>query len=181
MIDYDENEMKWINKGISLMAGGSEEDAIKCFDEALKLDNTSPQALTEKGRILTRQGKYIEAIRCFDELIKVYPYVSMGWQNKGMTLFEMGRYNDAIVCFDECLKLDDTPDEHKTWNDKGVAYYNLKDYDKALVCFDEAVKLDKKFVDAWLNRMLTLYVLGRYDEAADSFNQAKLLGWTPNK
>jgi len=179
-IDYEDEDDKWINKGISLLKGGSEEDAIKCFDEALKLDNTSPQALIEKGRILRLKGRYEEAIKCFDELIKAYQYVDMGWQNKGMTLVDMGEYKEAIKCFDESLKLD-TPDEHKTRNDKGFAYYMLKDYDNAIVCLDEALNIDIKFVDAWVHKALTLYQLGKFDESKESINRAISLGWNPNR
>jgi len=48
--------------------------------------------------------------------------------------------------------------------------------DDALAEFDVALRLNPRYVDAVLNRAITLSDLGRGDEAADAFRSAQLLG-----
>ena len=50
---------------------GKYEEAIKCYDEALKLNPKYENAWIHKGNSLNKLGKYEEAIACFDESIQI--------------------------------------------------------------------------------------------------------------
>jgi len=58
----------------------------------------------------------------------------------------------------------------------GLAYAMVGQRDAALVEFDRALALNPRYVDAHLNRAVTLNDLGRGDEAAAAFTAAQGLG-----
>ena len=58
----------------------------------------------------------------------------------------------------------------------GLAFAMLERRDEALASFDRALLLNPRYVDATLNRAITLSDLGRGDEAADAFRAAQTLG-----
>ena len=55
-------EERW-DKGKALYGQGKNDDAVKAFDEAIKLDPNYAAAWIDKGNALTGQGKYDEAIK----------------------------------------------------------------------------------------------------------------------
>jgi tetratricopeptide (TPR) repeat protein len=58
----------------------------------------------------------------------------------------------------------------------GLAYGIVGRREDALAEFDQALALNPRYVDAHLNRALTLNDLGRYEEAAAAFQEAQELG-----
>jgi tetratricopeptide (TPR) repeat protein len=58
----------------------------------------------------------------------------------------------------------------------GLAYSMVGQKEEALAEFDRALGLNPKYVDAHLNRAVTLNELGRYDEAVAAFAAAQRLG-----
>jgi len=58
----------------------------------------------------------------------------------------------------------------------GLAFSMIGQKEEALAEFDRALDLNQRYVDAHLNRAVTLNELGRYDEAAAAFAAAQRLG-----
>jgi len=58
----------------------------------------------------------------------------------------------------------------------GLAHAMVSQREEALAQFDQALKLNPRYVDAQLNRAVTLSDLGRSDEAAKAFADAQELG-----
>ena len=52
---------------------GKYQEAIECYDKALKIDPNHVNALNNKGYLLYNQGKYEEAIESFDKALKIDP------------------------------------------------------------------------------------------------------------
>jgi len=62
------------------------------------------------------------------------------------------------------------------YNILGLAYAMVGQKEEGLAAFDRALKLNARYVDALLNRAVTLSDLGRADEAVAAFAQAQTLG-----
>ena len=54
------------------------DEAIKAYDEAIRLDPKDAGTWGTKGAALAGQGKYEEAIKAFDEAIRLDPDFCLG-------------------------------------------------------------------------------------------------------
>ena len=97
---------------------GKYNEAIKAYDEAIRLDPKHAAAWNNKGIALNNQGKYNEAIEAYDEAIRLDPNYAAAWNNKGIALNNQGKYDEAIKAYDEAIRLD--PNYAAAWNNKGM-------------------------------------------------------------
>ncbi|MEK6831215.1 MAG: tetratricopeptide repeat protein, partial [Thermoproteota archaeon] len=81
-------------------------DAIKAYDQAIKLDPKYREAWNNKGVALFNLGKYEVAIRVYDQAIKLDPNDADVWHNKGIALEKLGKYNEAEKCFAKFKELE---------------------------------------------------------------------------
>ena len=58
--------MAWNNKGAALAVQSKYDEAIKAYDEAIRLDPNDADAWNNKGIALNTQGKYDEAIKAYE-------------------------------------------------------------------------------------------------------------------
>jgi tetratricopeptide (TPR) repeat protein len=96
----------WVNKGMSLDRSGKPEEAMKCFDKALKINPRDPNAWGGKALALYRLGKFREAIPCYDKALDITPENAWAWYNKGVALDNLGRHEEAEECFHEATGID---------------------------------------------------------------------------
>jgi len=124
----------WYNKGVVLHSIKRYEEAIKCFDEATKLNSDHFESWYNKGVVLHSIKRYEEAIKCFDEALKIIKrkenldneMITASLYYKGYAHYQIGkntvsssehkenrrRYEEAIKCFDEAIHyFKPTPDE----------------------------------------------------------------------
>lgn len=160
----------FMRKGNNLSKLGNYGEAIKAYDEAIKLDPTRTIAWNKKGLALYKLGKYSDAIQAYNEAIKVDPKDSDGWYNKGLALLELREFGEAIQAYDEAIRVD--PKDAFSWCDKSVALGYLDKYDEAIQCINEAIKLDPKITIAWENKGYFLIDMGIYEEAIQAFDEA---------
>jgi len=74
---------EWSNKGIALGTLGMNQEAIKCFDKALRINPRIEEVWSNKGHALDNLGQYQEAIKCYDEALRINPRDEECWSNKG--------------------------------------------------------------------------------------------------
>jgi tetratricopeptide (TPR) repeat protein len=56
---------------------------------------------------------------------------------------------------------------------KGNGYYYKNEHNKAIQCYDKAIEIDPNYADAWYNKGVTLYRLGKHnDEAIQCYDKA---------
>ncbi len=159
----------WIGKGDQFGNSGNNEESIRCYDNATKLDPSLATAWNNKGYALDSLGKYEEAITAYDEAIKIDRNYATAWNNKGLILYSLSKYDEAIKAYDEAIRID--RNDTGTWNNKGTALYSLGKYDEAVKAYDEAISIDRNFATALSNKGYALVSLGKYNESVQSFEQ----------
>ncbi|HEY7756750.1 MAG TPA: tetratricopeptide repeat protein [Nitrososphaeraceae archaeon] len=97
-----------IQKGNTMLNSSKYEEALKTFDQVLKIDTSSVDALTGKGLIYNKLGRYEEAITWFDKALSIDPNFVEALYNKADALGELGKYEEAIVWTDKALALEPT-------------------------------------------------------------------------
>jgi tetratricopeptide (TPR) repeat protein len=156
LCDYFMSEKKgttsafWYKKGWALYLQGEYEEAIKCYDKALKIEPKNFITLNNKGLTLYVQGEYEEAIKCYDKALKIEPASSFVLYNKGMALYGQGEYEEAIKCYNKALKIE--PDSSLVLYNKGLALYGQVEYEEAIKCYDKALKIEPDNINI-LNRL----------------------------
>ncbi len=123
----------WFNKGLALYDQGKYDDAIKCFDETVKLDPNYADAWLGKAIALDDLGKYDEAILAYDEAISLDPNNARAWNNKGVALGKQGNTDEAVEAFDEAIRLD--PNYAAARNNKGAVLEALERDTEASTAF----------------------------------------------
>jgi tetratricopeptide (TPR) repeat protein len=164
----------WISKGNILYNQGKYGEAVKAYDEAIKIDPKSASAWFNKGLALDELGKYDEVIKAYDQAIKLEPNEAAAWNNKGNALGELGKYSDAIKAYDQAIKI--YPNEAIYWSNKGGTLNELGKYSEAINACEKAIKLDPNYANSWRNKGNALNALGRYDDAIECLDKAIRLG-----
>ena len=159
-----------INKGSSLDNLGKREEALACYDAALKLDSKSARAWFNKGVTLFGSGRLNDAMACYQRALQLDPNSEQSWSNLGVALKSCGKIDEAIVCYDRALK--HNPRYPQAWVNKGVALRARGEVDQAMSCYDKALKLNPRDATTWVNKGNVLCALKRTTEALACYDQA---------
>lgn len=89
----------WFNEGNKNYNNSNYQEAIECYDLAIKLKPQFKEAWCNKGVALCRLCKYRDAIDAFDQAIIISPDYSNAWRNKGRALRAMGQDDEAKQAF----------------------------------------------------------------------------------
>jgi tetratricopeptide (TPR) repeat protein len=163
----------WYNKGNSFYASGRHEEAIRCYEEAIKINNEFVDAWLNKGSSLFDLGRYEEAIGCYEMLLKINQEYGAAWYNKGNSLSILDRHEEAIGCYEMSLKIN--PDYADAWCNKGVSLSVLGRHKEAIRCYEKSLKIDPEYADAWVNKGSCLYNSGEEEEGMRCIKKAAKL------
>ena len=95
-----------IQNGNTLFNTSEYDKAMTTFDQVLKLDSRSVDALNGKGLVFNNLGKYQEAISLFDMALKIDPNFVDALYNKADALGELGSYEEAFIWTEKALAID---------------------------------------------------------------------------
>ncbi len=105
---FDSNDAwGWRNKGSALYFLGKYDEAIKCYDESIKIDSSNPIVWNNKGLASYYLEKYDEAILAYEHAITIDPSDADAWNSKGNSLNSLGKSDEAKKCYDKAKELED--------------------------------------------------------------------------
>ena len=121
-------------------------DAIRCYDEATRINPIDWGALYNKGLLLEEDYKEAEAMACFDKVIEIDPNNDQAISSKGRIFLTRGKYQDAIDCFDIAIKIN--PKEADTMYNKAKSLYLQDKAEEAHIWLKKALKLKPDLPDS---------------------------------
>ena len=95
----------YYNLGNVLMKTGRYPEAIKQFEQVLKIGPDHPDPHNNLGVLFLRTGRYPEAIKQFEQALKIDSSNPVTHNNFGVALVESGRPPEAIMQFEQALRL----------------------------------------------------------------------------
>ena len=110
-----------------------------------------------------------EKIRCFSRAIDLNCTYAFAYYQRGISYALLESYQDAIVDYDQAIALNPDPG---TYTFRGIANALLERYDDAISDYDQAIALNANFVDAIVNRAITMFDLKRYEHAISDYDRA---------
>ena len=161
---------EWIARGVTFSSFKRWDEALHCYEHALKLEPQDPMALNNKATALSDLGRYQEALDCYNRVLETNPKYAKVWYNKGSLLEQMAKYQEAITCYDHALHLDSRLSG--AWCNKGRALYTLGRIQEALECWDRTVQIDPTSIEAWSNKGTAYKELGEFHQAILYFERA---------
>jgi tetratricopeptide (TPR) repeat protein len=120
------DEHTWFNKGVALMNLNRPQDALRCFDISVGLNDRYVKGHNNRGSALAHLGKHEMAVEAYEKALKWDSKNAVAWHNKGRALEFLGKLDEALHSYDKSLE------------------YNPKDIDAQRdrrICAD---KLDKR-------------------------------------
>jgi len=153
-----------------LTAEGRVPEAIRVFENALRIEPDDADGRFNLGFALRQAGKPQEAIREYEYALRLNPDYVDAHVNLGMTLAELGNSEDAIRHWDEALRI--KPDCVEAYYDLGVASQRADRLAEAVEYYEQALRLKPDYVEAHNNLGLALARLGRVQEALGHYEEA---------
>jgi tetratricopeptide (TPR) repeat protein/peroxiredoxin len=133
----------YLSYGSVFFQRGYFDQAASSFQQALRDDPSSAEALYGLGSSYLSQQKIADARDCFERATKLkasYPgTLANAWNNLGLLATQEGRTGEAIRCFQEAARL--SPDNLIALNNLGSAYRSQKNWDAARRTFEHALEV----------------------------------------
>lgn len=137
-VDYD-NPNDLFDAGFFWYNMGDYDEALKFFNESLKLNPRDSETLYHKALSLGNLGEFKKALKVIDKAIKINPDDYRFWNDKGNFLTRLNYINKAEKSFNKAIKLNH--DDSTIWANKGFMYLEIEKFDKSFECYEKACKL----------------------------------------
>jgi tetratricopeptide (TPR) repeat protein len=86
----------YIDQGIKDSQAGHYDQALKAFDQALKLKPNEPALITYKGIVYYAKGKNDQALKQFEAALKINPNFARAYYQRGMVYQSQEKYAQAL-------------------------------------------------------------------------------------
>jgi tetratricopeptide (TPR) repeat protein len=133
--------------------------------------------LVDRGNALVENGMYAEAIQCYDKALEINPKDETVWNNRALTLVRLNRFSEAIESYDKALEIN--PTVEKIWSNKGLVLARMKQTDGKIdlqkIVSSMPESREQEIAKKSMEHMVmgnTMYSMGKYKDAIDSFNES---------
>jgi protein O-mannosyl-transferase len=158
------------NLGEALEKKGQTDDAIRQYQEAIRLKPKNADAHYNLGNSLVKKGELDEAIRQFQEAIRLNPEYADAHNNLASALLMNGQVDGAIREFRESIRL--KPAYALAHKNLGTALDQKGQIPDAIRHYEEAIRLKPDYVDAHFNLGNSLLTADQVDESIRHYLEA---------
>jgi protein O-mannosyl-transferase len=158
------------NLGNTLLTKGQIDEAIRQYQQAIRLKPHDAEAHNNLGYALLREGQMDEAIRQFQEASRLRPDDAEAHNGLGNALAGKGQTDEAIRQYQQALRL--KPDFTLAHNNLGIALVRKGQMDEAIRQFREALHLKPDYAEAHNNLGMALAEKSQTDEAINQYQTA---------
>jgi tetratricopeptide (TPR) repeat protein/tRNA A-37 threonylcarbamoyl transferase component Bud32 len=161
------------NKGCALMGLDRHDDAIECFDSALKYKPDDATAWNNKAEAFRIRGRSQDAIACCDRALTLSPWLHSALITKARALEYVGRYEEAVQCWEQALELN--PHEEVALRHNVSLLHLAGRLSEAVAGYERLLVLSPNDPQTLVNKGAALGALRRPGEALTCFDRALAL------
>jgi tetratricopeptide (TPR) repeat protein len=165
-----ENPRAWVSLGAEKGRAGEYDEALKCFDRALKLPGDDAWAYDARGIVYQNLHRYEDALRDFNRAMALKQNFANAYNDRSNLYIAMGRFQLAVDDCDHAIGLE--PYNARPYNNRGLALASLQRYEEALRDYDQALARNRNLHETYFNRALAFAALGRDELALRDYSQS---------
>ena len=148
---------------------GHLDQAILCYQEAIKIKPDFAEAFNNMGFCLKDKIEITNAISSFKKAIKIKPDLAEAHDNLGICMYDLGKTHEALLCHKTAIKI--KPDLAEAHNNLGNTFKALNQVDKSILEYKRAIKIKPEFHGAVNNLKSLLVEMGSHDELKEINNK----------
>jgi tetratricopeptide (TPR) repeat protein len=155
---------------------GELERAREAFEQAIDVDPTGMLQHYNLGAVLERLGREGEAEKCYRQANEADPGGGAMFEATsalGAMLRRQGRLEEAEQVYDGYLT--DDPINVEMLVEHGICLSDLERFEEAIERFNFALSVDQGHAGAQYNKAITLYRVGKHEQAQAALEQARRL------
>lgn len=160
----------WFRRGISLAYLNRHYEAVRSYDEALKIKPATVEVLNAKGDSFFAISFYSEALKCFNRAIAIDPENIEAYIKKGDSYFKLKKFQDAQTCYNNALELE--PDNVDGLIAKGSYLLETGSPSRCLSFFEKALSINPDSEIALLQNAKALIKLDKLESAVSLLERA---------
>ncbi|MEA1948140.1 MAG: tetratricopeptide repeat protein [Thermodesulfobacteriota bacterium] len=164
----DNNRVHY-KKGLLLLKGRLDQEAIREFKVVIKKDSTHALAFQGLGQAYFRLKKYEDAIKHLSKAVEIDSTLWKAHNLLGIIYDYQGKYELAVREYNNAITL--KPRDGLLYNNLGMSYALLEEYDKSVRSFNTALKFNASEAKIYNNLGLVLSKLGKYRLAMEAFKK----------
>jgi Flp pilus assembly protein TadD len=153
----------WNNLGLLATREGRTNDAIRNFEEALRLNPNHWTALENLGNAYRQQKRWPEALETLQRSVAARPQDPEANYSLAMVYAQMDDPSHAYQYLERALQL--RPAYPEALNNRGVLYLRTRRRDEAVRSFEECIRVAPAFDQAYLNLARVYAIEGDKEKA----------------
>ena len=164
------NPRAYNNLGIFVSKNGDAKQAMKYFQEAIKINEDYAAAYNNLGAVLSKRGQNAAAAQLFARALGIDPKYARAHYNMGSLLAKQGKMAEASIHYERAISIQPRyPNAHYNL---GRVYVAQKRLHQAVEHFREALRITPDFLDA-ANHLAAAYAeTGQWDKAVTTAQKA---------
>ncbi|HEY9744650.1 MAG TPA: tetratricopeptide repeat protein [Oculatellaceae cyanobacterium] len=166
-----ENPYPHLNYAIVLEALQRTDEAIKQYQEVVRLDKKSVQAFYNLGLLYDKQGQSDLAIKTMHEAVNLAPENPLINYDLGVLYAKCNNYEQSALYSGKATQ-GAGQNFAEAFNNYGYALAQLGRYQEALQAIERSLALKPDSAPALDSKGFALHGLGRYQEALQAYQQA---------
>lgn len=164
----------WNNRGADLYNAGRYQQAIKAFDQAIKMNPRYTDAYSNRGAAYDALNQPERAVVDYSKALKLNPRFTSSYINRALAYCDLAKFQESIADWNVVLKR--SPRDAMAYYKRGFCYQSLGSLDKALEDYEKAVKCNPRMAKAVKSRDLMRKALAvgpsvaKSNDASDSMH-----------
>ncbi|CAG9322369.1 unnamed protein product [Blepharisma stoltei] len=161
------------HRGSALNRLGDGNEAWKCYDKAIQMDQNYHPEYFQFACILLEQESIEDALPYLDIAIRISPYEKQYYHKKGEIHEKINNIKEAINCLEKIIEID--PASDWVYNHIGELLLKHNKFSESIEYFNKSIKFKPTLASAYVGKGNALFRSNNKSEALKAYKEALLI------